>query len=114
LLKNRGPDYYEKNIYKDGIFFHSTVLWQQGKSPTIQPMESNDKETIAMFNGDLYMECNSTSEMSDSEYLFDLITKAQDEENLLEVFRQITGPFSLVIYFKSKLYFARDSLEGIR
>lgn len=47
---------------------------------------------------------------SDTEYLFRLINKAKDEMELLEIFKRITGPFSIICYFKSKLYISRDSL----
>lgn len=60
-----------------------------------------------LFNGDLYMKCLKGS---DTEFLFSLISKAETEEDFLNIFKTITGPFSIICVFKSKLYFARDSL----
>lgn len=104
---NRGPD-NSRVVYRDGILFHGAVLWQQGKKVCDQPVESND--AVLLFNGDLYMKCLNDDNRSDTEYLFELISNAQNEEEFLDIFKTISGPFSIICFFKSKLYFARDSL----
>ncbi|CAO1416225.1 unnamed protein product [Diamesa hyperborea] len=109
LLRNRGVN-ANKTIYKHQILFNAAVLWQQGDQPCIQPLENDTGNVILLFNGDLYMEILENSVKSDTEYLFDLIKKCETEDELLDVFRIITGPFSIICYFQSKLYFARDSL----
>lgn len=68
-------------------------------------MESND--VVLLFNGDLYHVDHGEG---DTEYLFELIVKARSEEEILRVFQTLVGPFSVICYFKSNLYFARDSL----
>lgn len=50
------------------------------------------------------------NDASDTQYLFQLINKARDEDEFLDIFKSITGPFSIICYFKSKLYVLRDSL----
>lgn len=109
LLRNRGVN-ANKTIYKHQILFNAAVLWQQGDQPCIQPLENEAGNVILLFNGDLYMEILENNAKSDTEYLFDLIEKCESEDELLNVFRIITGPFSIICLFQSKLYFARDSL----
>lgn len=109
LLRNRGVN-ANKTIYKHQILFNAAVLWQQGDQPCSQPLENEAGNVILLFNGDLYMKILQNSHKSDTEYLFELIKKCESEDELLDVFRIITGPFSIICYFQSKLYFARDSL----
>lgn len=47
---------------------------------------------------------------SDTEFLFEQIKKAESENEVLDVFKTLVGPFSIICYFKNKLYFARDQL----
>lgn len=107
MLKNRGPN-SSRIVYRDGIFYHGTVLWQQGSACCAQPVMSTD--VIMLFNGDLYMKCLDDSETSDTEYLFERLNTVDSEDELLNIFKTITGPFSIICRFKSKLYFARDQL----
>ena len=106
LLKNRGPQSNCK-IWCDDMLFQATVLWQQGLAPAIQPQES--EEFVLLFNGDLYMDYGPGS---DTEYIFKQINTYKTEDELIEFFKSINGPFSAIIYDKSKkkLYFLRDSL----
>lgn len=104
---NRGPD-FSRIIYKHGMLFHGAVLWQQGSGVSFQPVESDD--VLMLFNGDLYLSCLNAADESDTVFLFKLISKSQTEDELLSVLNSITGPFSIICFFKSKLYFARDSL----
>jgi asparagine synthetase B (glutamine-hydrolysing) len=94
-------------VYKNGVFYHGAVLWQQGKEACGQPVESDD--VVLLFNGDLY-DCSKKDDRSDTEFLFEAITGADTEDELLEVFRKVSGPFSIICWHKSKIYFARDSL----
>lgn len=107
MLKNRGPN-SSRIAYRDGIFYHGTVLWQQGSAYCAQPVMSTD--VIMLFNGDLYMKCLSDNKTSDTEYLFERLNSVDSEGGLLSIFKTITGPFSIICHFKSKLYFARDQL----
>lgn len=108
MLKNRGPD-SSKVVYKHGILFHGTVLsHHRGDTSTEQPVVSDD--LVLLFNGDLYMDCMEDENASDTKFLFELISNAKNEDELLEAFRSVKGPFSVICYFQSKLYFARDSL----
>lgn len=105
MLTNRGPD-ESSVIYKQGILYHGTVLWQQGSQPCRQPVESNN--TVILFNGDLYMENIGTG--SDTVFLCKVLSEAKTEDDLLNVFKMIIGPFSVICYFQSNLYFARDAM----
>ena len=106
-MTNRGPD-FSRIIYKHGMLFHGAVLWQQGSDACVQPLESDD--ILMLFNGDLYLDCLNGSEESDTEFLFKLLTSAQTEDEILNIFSRITGPFSIICRINKKLYFARDSL----
>ncbi|KAG5683841.1 hypothetical protein PVAND_013104 [Polypedilum vanderplanki] len=105
LLENRGPDSTQQ-MYQNSFYWSGTVLWHQGFKLTNQPIFRNQK--VLLFNGDLYM--NEIYENSDTEFLFDLISNSENEEEFLNVFQKISGPFSLICQFKENLYFARDSL----
>lgn len=47
---------------------------------------------------------------SDTEFLFENVSKATNEGDFMQIFNTFQGPFSVVVLFKRKLYFARDSL----
>lgn len=47
---------------------------------------------------------------SDTEFLFANVNKAENEADVLEIFKTFEGPFSIVLLLRRKLYFARDSL----
>lgn len=107
LLTNRGPDSFE-SVHKNGVFFHGAVLWQQGPEPCIQPVTSDNE--VLLFNGDLYMDSINHKEISDTEFLFNLLSIAQNEQDVLDIFQSLTGPFSVVFLFNKTLFFGRDSL----
>lgn len=65
-------------------------------------------DNVLLFNGDLYMDLNGSD--SDTQFLFENINKAVDEAEVLDIFKNFRGPFSLVFLYRRKLYFARDSL----
>lgn len=68
----------------------------------------DSSDIVMLFNGDLYME--SVDNGSDTEFLFRSLSDARNEEDLLNVFKSIVGPFSVICRFQSKLYFARDAM----
>lgn len=106
-MRNRGPD--QSNIlFSDGLFYHGAVLWQQGEGVCGQPVES--KDVVLLFNGDLYMKTLQGQQKSDTEFLFEMISKSKSEAELLNVFETLVGPFSIICFFQSSLYFARDLL----
>lgn len=107
ILSNRGKELTNK-IHRNGMIFQASVLWQQGKEPTQQPLE--DDNNLLLFNGDLFMERENLTE-SDTQYLFGLLESAENE-GFVELFKLLRGPFSLIWYDKkrNKLYFGRDSL----
>lgn len=72
-----------------------------------QPLTTDD--TVLLFNGDLFMD-EIAKNQSDTDFLFRLINNANDEIEFLDIFKLITGPFSIICYFMKKLYIARDSL----
>lgn len=46
---------------------------------------------------------------SDTLYLVERLKNAQNEMDLIQIFKTITGPFSMIFYFDKALYFVRDS-----
>ncbi|XP_070508252.1 asparagine synthetase domain-containing protein CG17486 [Chironomus tepperi] len=104
LLANRGPNDL-KIVYENSIFFGNSVLWHQGDSLISQPVCINGSDKILLFNGDLFMDING----SDTLYLAELLKNAQNEMDLIDIFKKITGPFSMIFYFDKSLYFIRDS-----
>lgn len=72
-------------------------------------MESEDH--ILLFNGDVY-NSDDNIHKSDTEWIFEKFLKTTTEDELIDCFRFIEGPFSLLFYDKRRqcLYFARDSL----
>jgi asparagine synthetase B (glutamine-hydrolysing) len=82
------------------LIFEASVLWQQGGTPTRQPVE--DDNFILLFNGDIYMDWEGKTDQSDTEYLFNLIKSTKTEEEFVDVFKKLRGPFSLICY--SKIY----------
>ncbi|XP_062554551.1 asparagine synthetase domain-containing protein CG17486-like isoform X3 [Armigeres subalbatus] len=110
LLNNRGPDYAGSIIYDNRILMYGSILWQQGSETTRQPIQSD--RFVLLFNGDLFIDRGNTN-ASDTQWLFDRITSAVfDIASLADVFKELKGPFSLILLDKSlrRIYFARDSL----
>lgn len=72
-----------------------------------QPVES---ETHALlFNGDMF---NNLNELSDTKWIFNKFSSADNENMLTNCFKDIQGPYSIIFYDKLKgsIYFARDPL----
>ncbi|KAL7026548.1 hypothetical protein ACKWTF_005066 [Chironomus riparius] len=104
LLANRGPNDL-KTLYENSIFFGNSVLWHQGESLVSLPIYINGSDKILLFNGDLFMEIDG----SDTLYVVELLKNAQNEMDLIRIFKNIAGPFSMIFYFDKSLYFIRDS-----
>lgn len=90
------------------MLFAGFVLWQQGSSPSVQPME-NDK-WIVLLNGDIF-NADKDQELSDSQWLLEKLSSCENEK-ALEIFKTIEGPFSVIFYNKETkdVFFGRDSL----
>ncbi|XP_031632656.1 asparagine synthetase domain-containing protein CG17486 [Contarinia nasturtii] len=111
LLENRGPnqnaeitlkiDHYE-------ILFSGFVLWQQGANK-LCPQPHSYKNHIILINGDIFTKREDLA-ISDTEWLTLQIDKCKDESELLDLFRRLKGPFSIIYYNLNvkKLYFLRD------
>lgn len=110
FLKCRGPNANQITEIQ-GVLLAGFVLWHHGTEICIQPIESNSH--ILLYNGDIF-NINKTNlqEKSDSEWLFKQISQAKTEEEIINYFKSIEGPFSLIFYDKlnEDIYFARDSL----
>lgn len=111
-MKNRGPNHsnvISKSINGKFLLFHATILHHQGAQMGIQPASSEDDNVILMFNGDLYMKDIAKDE-SDTDFLFRQIKNVTNENELIYVLTNLTGPFSIICKFGSKIFFARDAL----
>ena len=69
-----------------------------------------NKNGLLLFNGDIFMDRENLAE-SDTEFLFDKLSNCNEEE-LIENFRHLKGPFSVIFLNKTTnvLYVLRDSL----
>uniref|UniRef100_A0A1A9VW49 Glutamine amidotransferase type-2 domain-containing protein n=1 Tax=Glossina austeni TaxID=7395 RepID=A0A1A9VW49_GLOAU len=110
VLRNRGPD--AENILKtfDGIFA-GFVLWHQGAEICFQPIVLNN--IILLFNGDIFkISSKDLNNESDSNWLSTQLEKCESDKLLINFFKQLEGPFSIIMYNKctKDLYFARDSM----
>lgn len=106
LLRHRGPN-GSNTLFENQIFFASTILWHQGNSMTTQPIKINSNNVL-LFNGDLFMD--EIIEESDTSYLIDQFSNVKNDNDLIQIFKNITGPFSVIFSFNNSLYFIRDSL----
>lgn len=112
LLKNRGPNDHlqvclESETYH--MVFAGFVLWQQGDSLCRQPVTSS--KHLLLMNGDIFTE-REIKAQSDTEWLLQQIDSCNTDVDLIELFRRLEGPYSLVFFNKTTevLYFVRDSL----
>lgn len=95
----------------DNVTFGGFVLWHQGNEICTQPVESDLH--LLLFNGDAFNIDNlELQEMSDSIWIFEKFSKATTEDDLINCFKEIEGPYSIIFYSKinKALYIARDSL----
>lgn len=112
LLRNRGPDIDSSYVVQHeafDIYLAGYVLWQQGDSPCQQPLVK--QKYVLLMNGDIYSKRGAVDQ-SDTEWLLDSLNKCQTIDDILELFRTIEGPYSIVIYDQStsETIFVRDSL----
>ncbi|XP_065365827.1 asparagine synthetase domain-containing protein CG17486 [Calliphora vicina] len=110
LLENRGPNATRIKECSNATF-GGFVLWHQGIELCIQPVESESH--LLLFNGDIFNINNFELQgKSDSEWIFEKLSNAMDEVELINCFKAIEGPYSIIFYDKvnRNIYFARDSL----
>ena len=110
LLTNRGPDGQNKiQIEFNGLnlSFKSTLLWLRGKEPYIQPDMNNGN--ILLWNGDLFY-TKIPNDLSDTEYLSQLLRHAVKPEDVLKVLADCKGPAAFVYFNPTlrKIWFGRD------
>lgn len=110
LLNNRGPNAHsELNIETEQftILLCGFVLWQQGANICKQPYSY--KHHVLLINGDIFSKRSNRS-VSDTEWLTQEIDNCNDEAQLLELFRSLTGPYSIFYLNRetNQLYFLRD------
>lgn len=96
-------------LSKAHIYFSGYVLWQQGKLICPQPLQKAN--LVLLLNGDIFNDREDHSQ-SDTEWLANEITKCSKDAQLLDLFRKLEGPFSLIFFNRknNSIYFARDSL----
>lgn len=122
FLKSRGPDSSNKLIFKNEVsFLHTRLAIQDQSEAGNQPMYSNNKEFIIVYNGEIY-NSNLLKKYLKNKYSIKFKSKS-DTEILIEGFcvegknfiSKIDGIYSFIIYnkIKKKLYVARDPL-GIK
>lgn len=112
LLKNRGPNANSELILNADecyLYFSGYVLWQQGIDLCKQPHVY--KHHVLLINGDIFTK-RDNFEQSDTDWLIKEINKCKGDEDLLKLFRNCEGPYSIIYYNRQseKLYFVRDSL----
>lgn len=112
LLQNRGPNdnfqvCFDSETYR--MVLAGFVLWQQGETLCRQPVTSS--KYALLMNGDIFS-AREIKEQSDTEWLLEQIDSCASEADLIECFRRLEGPYSLVFFNKTAdvLYFVRDSL----
>ena len=112
-LKQRGPDY---SFYKiiNNIFFGQTILSLTGNNkPKIQNHYSNSKNSLILFNGEIY-----NYKLLAKKYNFEMNEKITDTEILINLFEkkksnflnELDGMYAFVAYdqIKKKIFIARD------
>lgn len=95
--------------------FYASVLNLRSNQKSTQPL-TDESGNIFLFNGEVY-ECASEDQStmldgcsSDTEFVFQKLTKSCNDEELLSAISSLRGPFSYV-YFSSlsgKLWFGKD------
>ncbi|XP_055842035.1 asparagine synthetase domain-containing protein CG17486 isoform X2 [Episyrphus balteatus] len=108
LLQNRGPDNHNV-ISKNNILFGGFVLWQQGQSPTKQPICY--KNWTLLLNGDIFNK-DTQNECSDTSWLIEKLATCSNDDDILNIFKNLKGPYSVILYDyeSNNVYFARDPL----
>lgn len=116
-IHHRGPD--------DGGFFHKENIWLGHRRLSIldlsplghQPMESLSRQTVIVFNGEIYNFQELKKELEKKGYAFrggsdtEIILALYEEEGT-ESFKKMDGMFALALYDKKtgRLVLARDRM----
>lgn len=120
-LDNRGPDYHgqatvelehsEKPVF---VALESTVLYLRGDELTQQPLTSESCGSLLCWNGEAWKIDEHPIKGNDGRAVLELLASAgrNTEDDFLNAFRRIDGPFAFVFFNKStnRLYFGRDRL----
>ncbi len=109
ILKNRGSDDYNFQYLNNGYIAHSRLIFSGDKLDGIQPVDIKNKNSILLFNGEIYSFNNKlTNEYhkSDTAVLSDLLSL----NNFNEVIKQLDGMYSIVFIHKDgkTIQVARD------
>ncbi|XP_037882925.1 asparagine synthetase domain-containing protein CG17486 [Glossina fuscipes] len=110
VLRNRGPDAEKILNISDGTFA-GFVLWHQGTEICFQPIVPDN--IILLFNGDIFKtNSKELKNESDSDWLSTQLENCQSDKLLINFFKELEGPFSIIMYnkYSKDLYFARDSM----
>ena len=112
LLQRRGPNdskFHTLQWKQWSVVFHGTLLWLRGSSPQVQPFIENGN--ILLYNGDLF-NAYVPPEISDTEYLSNLLSNAKSEQEVIDILARLEGPAAYVFYHKNlnQVWFGRDIL----
>ena len=106
----RGPDAQNTlDIIMNGqlLKFYGFVLGLRGPL-TKQPL--GNTEFCLLFNGEIYGGIEVGIENNDSQNLYNSLSRAENEEQFLDIISLIEGEWAICCIFKNKLYFGRDFL----
>ena len=113
ILRHRGPDSQNFIRQQKLFFFHARLSIIDLRNISNQPMYSNDKRLVLVFNGEIYNYLELRKELSDYQFK----TKS-DTEVILAAYNKwgkkclnkLHGAFSFCIYdfSKNEAFFARD------
>jgi len=126
LLCNRGPDHvgesqtqFQNNGDSFYLSFTSTVLALRGGHVQIQPFIDSQTGSVLCWNGEAWRIDSEPVIGNDGQMVFEALLRASSHKHfsdsnaaVLEVLRNISGPFAFVFLDKShgKVYFSRDRL----
>ena len=112
-LIHRGPDYQNYVREKQIFFYHARLSIIDVRNISHQPMYSNDKSLLIVFNGEIYNYIELKNKLS----TYNFKTKS-DTEVILAAYKKwgkrclerLSGAFSFCIYDlkKKNIFFARD------
>lgn len=111
-MVNRGRDAHSNHIHQEDSFsigLSGYVLWQQGNQPCEQPLVQD--RYMLLMNGDVYS-TRDNHEDSDTQWLIGRLNQCSSNDDILDLFRGIKGPYSIIFLDKAsqQLYFLRDSI----
>lgn len=116
-LESRGPDTTSvvQNYEMDGwaVFSAASVLWMQGKHPTLQPYVDSSGN-ILLWNGDIFYGPLAPDDnlTSDTSSIAESLRKCHNNDMVIQTISKIRGPFSFVYLNPTarQLWFGRDVL----